>query len=134
PGTGPRGEHGRAQQRRNGGPAMTATRPGSTYHVAAPGTTPPAAPPAPRAPAADRRIKALRMFATSITVFTVAGHLLLGFEQSPATPLAALLVGYTLDLVLETLDARARGRAPGYSGGPRALVDHLLPTHIAGLA
>ncbi|KOX24299.1 enediyne biosynthesis protein UnbU [Nocardiopsis sp. NRRL B-16309] len=74
------------------------------------------------------------MFATSITVFTIVGHLLLGFEQSPITPIAAVLFGYVLDMALETMDARAQGRRPGYAGGPGALVDYLLPTHIAGLA
>ncbi|GAA1458409.1 enediyne biosynthesis protein UnbU [Nocardiopsis exhalans] len=85
-------------------------------------------------PKADHRLKALRMFATSITVFTVLGHLFLGFEQSPITPIAAILFGYALDLVLETLDARAEGREPGYAGGLGKMVDYLLPTHIAGLA
>ncbi|WP_047870513.1 RnfABCDGE type electron transport complex subunit D [Nocardiopsis sp. RV163] len=82
----------------------------------------------------DRRVKALRMFATSITVFTIVGHFLLGFEQSPVTPIAAVLFGYVLDLALETLDARAAGRRPQYTGGAGAMVDYLLPTHIAGLA
>nr|AGO97182.1 hypothetical enediyne protein [Streptomyces sp. CNT-179] len=85
-------------------------------------------------PPVDPRLKALRMFATSITVFNVVGHLFLGFEQSPITPIVAVLFGYVLDLVLETLDARAAGRAPGYVGGVGRMVDYLLPTHIAGLA
>ncbi|WP_199860007.1 enediyne biosynthesis protein UnbU, partial [Thermobifida halotolerans] len=112
---------------------MTTTQPGID-HVAANGSGPATETlPAPKTPT-DKRIKALRMFATSITVFTVLGHLLLGFEQSPITPVVAVLVAYALDLVLETLDARAEGRAPAYAGGARALIDHLLPTHIAGLA
>ncbi|MFE1101882.1 enediyne biosynthesis protein UnbU [Nocardiopsis alba] len=85
-------------------------------------------------PGVDRRLKALRMFATSITVFTVLGHIFLGFEQSPITPIVAILFGYALDMVLETLDARAEGREPGYAGGLGKMVDYLLPTHIAGLA
>lgn len=85
-------------------------------------------------PKVDRRLMALRMFATSITVFTILGHLFLGFEQSPLTPIAAILFGYALDLVLESLDARAQGRDPGYAGGLGKMVDYLLPTHIAGLA
>lgn len=130
---------------------MTATRPGASTrpetHAPAENrldtpeqnpTPPPGASPAtpstgPR-PGPDKRVMALRMFATSITVFTLLGHLLLGFEQSPITPLVAVLFGYAVDLVLETLDARATGRDPGYVGGPGKMVDHLLPTHIAGLA
>lgn len=46
----------------------------------------------------------------------------------------AVLFGYALDLVLETMDARASGREPGYAGGVGRTVDYLLPTHIAGLA
>ncbi|MFY7070557.1 enediyne biosynthesis protein UnbU [Nocardiopsis changdeensis] len=91
-------------------------------------------PPEPAPPRADTRVMALRMFATSITVFTVLGHLLLGFEQAPVIPVVALLTGYAVDLLMETLGARAEGRAPGYAGGAGALVTYLLPTHIAGLA
>ncbi|WP_159942010.1 MULTISPECIES: enediyne biosynthesis protein UnbU [unclassified Nocardiopsis] len=116
---------------------MTATRPSAPVDVSETAhERPPAAPPdTPAArPAPDNRVKALRMFATSITVFTVLGHLFLGFEQSPITPIAAVLVGYAVDLAMEALGARAEGRAPGYAGGPGALVTYLLPTHIAGLA
>jgi hypothetical protein len=91
-------------------------------------------PAAPARPPLDRRIMALRMFAASITAFTVLGHLFLGFEQSPITPIAAVLFGYVFDLVLETMDARASGREPGYAGGAGRMADYLLPTHIAGLA
>ncbi|WP_304454043.1 enediyne biosynthesis protein UnbU [Nocardiopsis sp. YSL2] len=115
---------------------MTVTRPGGE-RTADTGAGDPQAPEAPATgtkPPVDRRLKALRMFATSITVFNIVGHLLLGFEQSPITPIVAVLFGYALDLVLETMDARAQGRRPGYAGGPGAMVDYLLPTHIAGLA
>ncbi|MEV2275125.1 enediyne biosynthesis protein UnbU [Nocardiopsis sp. NPDC049922] len=112
--------------RSDGGPAAGAAE--------AP-TEPPATPSAPTTrPPVDRRLKALRMFAVSITVFNIVGHLFLGFEQSPVTPIVALLFGYALDLLLETLDARAANRAPGYAGGFGKAVDYLLPTHIAGLA
>ncbi|WP_285731274.1 enediyne biosynthesis protein UnbU [Nocardiopsis sp. ATB16-24] len=106
------------------GPAETAVTPVSS-HRADGGSS---------VPRPDRRVKALRMFATSITAFTVLGHLFLGFEQSPLTPVMAVLFGYALDLVLETLDARASGREAGYTGGVGRMVDYLLPTHIAGLA
>ncbi|MCY9782694.1 enediyne biosynthesis protein UnbU [Nocardiopsis sp. EMB25] len=115
---------------------MTVTRSDGGPATGTPGE-PPATPttsePTPKPPV-DRRLKALRMFATSITVFNIVGHLFLGFEQSPVTPIVALLFGYTLDLVLETLDARFSNRAPGYAGGFGKLVDYLLPTHIAALA
>jgi enediyne biosynthesis protein E5 len=93
-----------------------------------------ATPPRTVAPPVDKRVKALQRFAISITAFTILGHLFLGFEQAPITPVVCVLMGYFVDLVLETLNARATGRAPGYAGGWRSLVIYLLPTHIAGLA
>jgi hypothetical protein len=86
------------------------------------------------APKADARVTALRRFAISITVFNLAGHLLLGFEQSYLTPIAGILTGYAAELVLETLDARAAGRPARYRGSPTQFADFLLPAHIAGLA
>lgn len=82
----------------------------------------------------DKRVKALQRFALSITVFNLLGHLVLGFEQAPITPIVCVLFAYALDLLLETLDARATGRSPGYAGGWRAFGIYLLPTHISALA
>lgn len=114
---------------------VTRTQDNTSVHPGRSADVPGAGPPEGAAPPpVDRRVKALRMFATSITVFTFLGHLLLGFEQSPITPITAVLFGYVLDLVLETLDAWSACREPGYAGGLVKMVDHLLPTHIAGLA
>ena len=82
----------------------------------------------------DRRVMALRRFAMSITAFTVVGHLFLGFEQAPITPIVTLLVGYALALGLEWLHAWSVGRPPAFSGGRGQAVTFLLPTHIAALA
>lgn len=83
----------------------------------------------------DARTAALRRFATSITVFTILGHTVLGFEQAYVTPVFAVLVAYVLELGLETLDAWAQRRPVKYAGGGVAqLVDLLLPAHISGLA
>ncbi|WP_093587771.1 hypothetical protein [Lentzea waywayandensis] len=82
----------------------------------------------------DKRLMALRRFAMSITAFNVIGHLVLGFEQSPITPITTVLVAYAVDLLLETLDARAHGRTPGYAGGWLKMLNFLLPSHIGGLA
>jgi hypothetical protein len=83
---------------------------------------------------ADPRIAALRRFALSITVFTVLGHLFLGFEQAYLTPIVALLVAYTLSLLFETLDVWARGGRARYRGSSGDLFNFLLPSHIAALA
>jgi Na+-transporting NADH:ubiquinone oxidoreductase subunit NqrB len=82
----------------------------------------------------DRRIVALRRFAISITVLNLLGHTVLGFEQAYVTPIVAVLTAYILELGLETLDARARGRTPKYAGDARRVVEFLLPAHITGLA
>ena len=82
----------------------------------------------------DFRLAALRRFALAITVFNVLGHAWFGFEQSIAQPLVALATAYSLETLLELLDARATGRRPRFAGGPRAVFDFLLSAHISGLA
>ncbi|MDO8147756.1 enediyne biosynthesis protein UnbU [Isoptericola sp. b515] len=92
-------------------------------------------PPAPApAPGRDPRKAALLRFAVSITVLNVVGHLLLGFEQAPIVPIAAVLVAYACSLGLELVDSWARGVRPGYAGGPQEMFYFLLPAHIAALA
>ncbi|HEX6292808.1 MAG TPA: enediyne biosynthesis protein UnbU [Herpetosiphonaceae bacterium] len=81
-----------------------------------------------------KRLGGLRRFAISITVFNIIGRLLLGFEQSWAQMVAAVLTAYFVELLLETITAWCVGRAPSYSGGFRKLVDFLLPAHIAAMA
>lgn len=82
----------------------------------------------------DTRLPALRRFAFAITVLNVLGHTVLGFEQSWAYPISALLAAYAAELLLELIDARAHGRRPRCAGTPRAVVDFFLSAHISGLA
>jgi len=82
----------------------------------------------------DPRLVALRRFAISITLLNVLGHAFFGFEQSFAQPLVALATAYSMDLLLELIDARATRRPPGFAGGLRPLVNFLLSAHITGLA
>lgn len=80
-------------------------------------------------------VTALRRFAISITIFNILGYTLLGFEQPWLWPIIALATGYTVELVLETVGARAEGRQPRFLGnGRRGLVEFLLPAHITSLA
>ncbi|OKI69723.1 enediyne biosynthesis protein [Micromonospora sp. CB01531] len=80
-------------------------------------------------------IKALRNFAISITVFNIVGYTLLGFEQPFLWPFVALATGYTLEIVLEVIGARAEGRRPRFTGnGFRGLLEFLYPAHITSLA
>ncbi|MEE8586026.1 MAG: RnfABCDGE type electron transport complex subunit D [Acidobacteriota bacterium] len=82
----------------------------------------------------DPRLTAMRRFALTITLFVLAGHSFLGFEQSFAHPLIALAFGYGTALLLEWVDSRSKGRQPGYGGGLKNLVYFLLPVHIGSLA
>ena len=80
------------------------------------------------------RLTALRRFATTITILNVVGHIYLGFEQSWAQPLIALATTYSMELLLELIDARTNRRPLAFAGGMRNLVDFLLPAHITGLS
>lgn len=97
-----------------------------------PATTATAPPPAPRK--VDVRVKALRRFALSITVFNILGHTVLGFEQARVTPFLAALTSYAAALLFETVDAWATGRRPEYARDRDGLLNFLLPAHIVGLA
>jgi hypothetical protein len=82
----------------------------------------------------DKRLMALRRFAASITVLTLAGAFWLGFEDSWAQPLVAVTTAYVLELGLEAIEAWATQRSPRFRGGPLALVHFLLPAHITALS
>ncbi|MCW3053441.1 MAG: hypothetical protein JWN14_2611 [Chthonomonadales bacterium] len=79
-------------------------------------------------------LPALRRFAFAITVLNILGHTVLGFEQSWATPLVALLTAYSMEILLEWVDARVNHRQPKFVGDFRHVVDFLLSAHITGLA
>jgi enediyne biosynthesis protein E5 len=78
---------------------------------------------------------ALRNFAISITVFNIAGYLVLGFEQPWIWPVIALATAYGLELLLETVGTRGDGQQLRFLGnGFRGLVEFLYPAHITALA
>ena len=95
-----------------------------------------AAPPAPAAKKpADPRYIALRNFAISISVLNIFGYAWLGFEQPWLWPFLAVLVGYTTEIVFETISSWVYHRRPKYLGnGPRGVYEALLPSHITALA
>src|SRR5262245_30717363 len=80
------------------------------------------------------RLGGLRRFAIAITVLNVLGHTLFGFEQSWAQPLVALLTAYSMEILLEVIDASLNRRQPKFRGGVDTLVDFLLSAHITALA
>ena len=82
----------------------------------------------------SHRLAGLRRFAIAITFLNILGHTVLGFEQSWAHPLVALAAAYSMELVLEFVDAKINHYQPRFSGGFSNLVDFLLSAHISGLA
>lgn len=82
----------------------------------------------------DLRLEALKRFGIAITILNIAGHLFLGFEQSWAQPITALITAYCLELLFEWLNCKINGYKPRYLGGFKKLVFFLLPAHISALA
>ncbi|MFI6507495.1 enediyne biosynthesis protein UnbU [Streptosporangium sp. NPDC050855] len=81
-----------------------------------------------------RRGRASRWAAASLTLLTVLGHTVLGFEQPWSAPVAGALTGVVAALVLETVEAWAWRRPVRYLGVPGARVlDLLLPSYVCGL-
>jgi hypothetical protein len=80
------------------------------------------------------RLAGLRRFAIAITFLNILGHTVLGFEQSWAQPLVALATGYSVELLLESVDAGVNGFKPRYLGSIGQFVDFLLSAHITSLA
>jgi hypothetical protein len=80
------------------------------------------------------RLFALWYFTTLIAVWTVAGHLVLGFEQAYAHPVAGVLTAIAVQALLEKLDSWCTRRAPRYAGGWANTVNFLPPAIIVGLA
>ena len=80
------------------------------------------------------RLAGLRRFAIAITFLNILGHTVLGFEQSWAQPLVALATGYSVELLLESVDAGVNSFKPRYLGSIGQFVDFLLSAHITSLA
>jgi ABC-type amino acid transport substrate-binding protein len=80
------------------------------------------------------RLAGLRRFAIAITFLNILGHTVLGFEQSYAQPFVALATGYSVELLLETVDALSNERQPQFMGSWQNLIDFLLSAHITSLA
>ncbi|WP_433244563.1 enediyne biosynthesis protein UnbU [Streptosporangium sp. CA-135522] len=84
--------------------------------------------------AARRRSMALRRFAGSITLVTVLGHTLLGFEQAYLTPIVGAVTGVAAEFVLETVEAWAWRRPARYlRSRPGRVTDFFLPSYTTGL-
>jgi hypothetical protein len=82
----------------------------------------------------NKRLAGLRRFAFAITFLNLLGHTVLGFEQSWAQPLVALATAYSVEIFLETIDARVNRQQARFQGSFGNFIDFLLPAHITALA
>ncbi|MDG4793431.1 enediyne biosynthesis protein [Micromonospora sp. WMMD1082] len=111
------------------GSAVADARPGAQPAPSTGRTAPP------RVDSKDPRYLALRNFAISMSIFNILGYTVLGFEQPWTWPLFALAVGYSTELIVELVAARANRRPVGFLGnGAWGVYTFLLPTHITALA
>jgi enediyne biosynthesis protein E5 len=81
-----------------------------------------------------QRMFALCYFAALITLWTIAGHTVLGWEQSWATPVVAVATAVAVTLVLEAVRAWSLDQSPLYARGIESLASLLLPALIPALA
>src|SRR5262245_47638333 len=81
-----------------------------------------------------RRYFALWYFSMLLVVWTILGHTVLGFEQAWIHPIVGLGTALFLRFLLETTDAWATGRRPGYLTSKADAVNFWLPAFIPGLA
>jgi hypothetical protein len=80
------------------------------------------------------RLFALWYFCILISIWTILGHTVLGFEQSYAHPIIGVATACAMQFLLEWIDARANGRPPRFAGGLLPVMNMLPPAIIPGLA
>src|SRR5215475_7119718 len=80
------------------------------------------------------RLFALWYFTTLMTIWNVVGHTRLGFEQSWATPLTAIVTATLTSMLLDWVDARAKGRAVRFTQGAAGFLNFLPACLIPGFA
>jgi hypothetical protein len=87
-------------------------------------------------PRKDPRMRffALWYFTVLLTLWTILGDTVLGFEQSYAQPIIGVLTACVVAFLLEGLDARLHRRSPRFAGSWSNAVNFLPPCIIPGLA
>lgn len=80
------------------------------------------------------RLFALWYFCILMIVWNVLGHTVLGFEQSWATPVVAVLVGIAIQMLLDWVDARAKGRELRFTGSLANFLNFLPAAIIPAFA
>ena len=82
-----------------------------------------------------RRLVALWYFTTLMLVWILGfGHTVLGFEQAWAHPAVAVGTAIAVQMLLEWVDARAKGRPLRFAGGLANFLNFLPPAIIPGMA
>ncbi len=88
-------------------------------------------------PKADRksRLVALWFFTILMLAWILGfGHTVLGFEQAWAHPAVAVGTAIAVQILLEWVDARAKGRPLRFAGGPADFLNFLPSAIIPGMA
>ncbi len=80
------------------------------------------------------RLFALWYFTTLMITWNVVGHTVLGFEQSWATPVTAVITAILVSMLLEWIDARANDRELRFAGGAGNFLNFLPACLIPGFA
>ena len=80
------------------------------------------------------RLFALWYFTTLMIAWNVVGHTVLGFEQSWASPLVAIFTAIAVSMLLDWVDARARGRELRFAGSLGDFLNFLPACLIPGFA
>ncbi|MFC3685993.1 enediyne biosynthesis protein UnbU [Hydrogenophaga luteola] len=82
----------------------------------------------------QRRLFALWYFGSLITLWNIAGHTFLGFEQSWASPVVSVGTAALVTLLLEHLRSFTQNDQVRYLGGTNAFASTFIPALIPGLA
>jgi hypothetical protein len=80
------------------------------------------------------RLFALWYFTSLMLIWNVLGHTVLGFEQSWATPVTAVLTAIGVSMLLDWVDARARNREVRFAGSLGSFLNFLPACLIPGFA
>src|SRR5436190_15446212 len=80
------------------------------------------------------RLFALWYFTILMIVWNVLGHTVLGFEQSWATPITAVLVAMGVSMLLDWIDACVNDRALRFTGSLGDFLNFLPACLIPGFA
>jgi enediyne biosynthesis protein E5 len=80
------------------------------------------------------RLFALWYFTTLMIVWNIIGHIVLGFEQSWATPVVAVVTAVLVSMALDWVDARARHRQLRFTGSVGNFLNFLPACFIPGFA